>query len=175
MPHRKAVQAVGQNVVPALQLAKFGLRVLRCLDEVDDWSAGEFDTLANAAEEFGLADADADGLFCTTVPPHLGDLALERALTVHSSPTLFPLGRVVATPGALTLLERRESSTSELLELHHRGIWGEVSEDDARANEEALHGGARIFSVYQFSPSERIWIITEADRSATTLLLPEEY
>ena len=62
-----------------------------------------------------------------------------------------------------------------LLERHLSGDWGDTCESDARTNEEALHSGNRIISWYQVSKELRIMIITEADRSATTILLPEEY
>jgi len=62
-----------------------------------------------------------------------------------------------------------------LFELYERGFWGVIPEDDAKRNEEAVKGEARILSSYDITSVERIWIITEADRSATTLLLPEEY
>ena len=64
---------------------------------------------------------------------------------------------------------------TQLLERHLSGDWGDTCESDARANEEALRSGNRIISWYQVSKELRIMIITEADRSATTILLPEEY
>jgi len=88
---------------------------------------------------------------------------------------LFPLGQVVSTPAALRLLKLQNSTPQELLELHRRGIWGTISEADARANKEALKSDARVLSSYSMTSVERVWVITEADRSATTLLLPEEY
>ena len=90
--------------------------------------------------------------------------------------TLFPLGRVVATPGALDLMERRGISPSTLLVRHCAGDWGDVDAEDAAANVHALVRGYRILSSYHFGPTkEAIWIITEADRSITTLLLPGDY
>jgi len=88
---------------------------------------------------------------------------------------LFPLGQVVSTPAALRLLKLQNSTPQELLELHRRGIWGTIPEADAWANEEALKNKARVLSSYPMTSVERVWVITEADRSATTLLLPEEY
>lgn len=86
----------------------------------------------------------------------------------------FPLGLLVATPGALDLLDRMAVNASELLQRHQRGDWGDVPPEDAAENELSIVNGNRILSSYTVG-GERIWIITEADRSSTTLLLPEEY
>ncbi len=85
----------------------------------------------------------------------------------------FPLGRVVATPGALALLDAGE--VGDLLGRHASGDWGDLDAHDRRANAQALKTGARIFSAYETSKGGRVWIITEADRSSTCILLPEEY
>lgn len=85
----------------------------------------------------------------------------------------FPGGRLVATPAAI------EATSKEVLfgflERHFSCDWGDVSDNDARANELALRHGLRIMSWYQTSSGARIQIITEADRSATTILLAKEY
>jgi hypothetical protein len=96
---------------------------------------------------------------------------------MNSLPTipLFPPGRLVATPGALALLERINKSQSELLSRHLRGDWGNLCQEDKAENELSLKYGFRLLSSYQVTDTENIWIITEADRSVTTLLLPEEY
>lgn len=88
---------------------------------------------------------------------------------------LFSLGDLVATPGALNALEKNSVVPMRLLSRHMRGDWGDVSPDDAAANTDALRIGARLLSSYTLPDRARIWIITEADRSATTLLLPDEY
>lgn len=88
---------------------------------------------------------------------------------------LFPLGRVVATPGALRLLEAYAESPMTYLARHASGDWGAVSADDVRANLQALQEEARLFSAYELPGGERLWVITESDRSATSLLRPEEY
>jgi hypothetical protein len=88
---------------------------------------------------------------------------------------LFPLGQIQASPGALDLLDRAEVNAEDLLLRHQQGDWGSVSTDDAEANIHAIIDGSRILSSYELLNTERLWIITEADRSATTLLLPEEY
>ncbi len=90
---------------------------------------------------------------------------------------LFPLGRLVATPGALVLLRRSsagEDLLPTLLERHQSGDWGEVPAEDARENEFSVRHGFRVLSSYRVA-GERLWVITEGDRSATTLLLPSEY
>ena len=88
---------------------------------------------------------------------------------------LFPLGRVVATPGALRALQKAEQEPGEFINRHVNGDWGEVPEEDRQENELSVKQGFRILSAYTTSAGDRIWVITEADRSATTLLLPEEY
>lgn len=88
---------------------------------------------------------------------------------------LFPLGRVVATPGAMSLFEAFNTSPLEYLVRHVIGDWGELDAEDRQANDAALVHGTRIVSSYRLQGEHRIWLITEADRSATTFLLPEEY
>ena len=87
----------------------------------------------------------------------------------------FPLGRVVATPGALRVLEEANQNAFEFLAKHQAGDWGELCEEDKRENEFSVRNGFRILSAYRTRNDVKIWVITEADRSATTLLLPEEY
>jgi hypothetical protein len=89
--------------------------------------------------------------------------------------TLFPLGQVVATPGALEALEKAGDMPEMYLGRHESGDWGELDEHDIAENEYSLNRHLRLFSAYALSDGTRLWIITEADRSATTLLLPEEY
>ncbi len=86
----------------------------------------------------------------------------------------FPLGRVVATPRALKLLSEAGEGPFDYLARHSSGDWGELCAFDRRQNEIALREGLRIFSSYD-TPAGRCWVITEADRSVTTILLPEEY
>ena len=85
------------------------------------------------------------------------------------------LGQVVATPGALEALEDAATQPAELLARHQAGDWGEVPPEDAAENELSLKQGFRLLSAYTLPTGARIWIITEADRSVTTLLLPSEY
>jgi hypothetical protein len=85
------------------------------------------------------------------------------------------LGQIVATPGALEALEEAHQGPQEFLERHQSGDWGEVGAEDWKENELSVKEGFRVLSAYMLSTGKRIWIITEADRSATTLLLPEDY
>ena len=86
----------------------------------------------------------------------------------------FPLGQIVATSGALKLLEEAGEEPCLLLTRHCSGDWGELCAHDRRENELSLKHGWRIVSSYPVG-DRRVWIITEADRSYTTILLPEEY
>ncbi|CAJ3342304.1 plasmid related protein [Burkholderia pseudomallei] len=86
----------------------------------------------------------------------------------------FKIGRVFATPAAVDALDRTGTSILDLLIRHMRGDWGNLSESDKQQNELALISGGRLLSSYSIAEA-RIWIVTEADRSATTLLLPDEY
>lgn len=88
---------------------------------------------------------------------------------------VFSLGKIVATPGALEALQNSGQSPHEFLERHVQGDWGEVCEEDNVLNDAAVKDGSRLLSAYRTTLNERIWVITEADRSATTCLLPSEY
>ncbi len=91
---------------------------------------------------------------------------------------LFPLGQVVATPGALDALAGVGRTPAEFLERHAAGDWGDVGREDAAENALSLARGFRLLSVYRYDPADpeaKVWIITEADRSSTSLLLPSEY
>ncbi len=98
------------------------------------------------------------------------------------SAPLFPLGQVLATPGALDA-SRDPGQFIGLLARHVRGDWGCVCPDDSAANDEAVREGSRVLSAYAIDPAlpcagygeNCLWIITEADRSVTTILLPEDY
>ena len=87
----------------------------------------------------------------------------------------FPLGTVVATPGALALMEKSAESPATFLRRHVAGDWGALNEEDFQENETSLREGLRLLSAYLTQAGEKLWVITEADRSATTILLPEEY
>ena len=87
----------------------------------------------------------------------------------------FPFGQIVATPGALEALEEAGERLATLLKRHITGDWGEVDEHDRQENERSLADGCRLLSAYTLATGTKLWIITEADRSSTTLLLPSEY
>ena len=88
---------------------------------------------------------------------------------------LFSLGQLVATPGALTALEKAGQTPLEFLARHVRGDWGELTEEDLKENQLSLERGFRLLSSYRTNAGDKLWVITEADRSVTTILLPEEY
>ncbi|EFK96926.1 plasmid related protein [sediment metagenome] len=101
-------------------------------------------------------------------------------MSTQQQQTQFPLGQIVATPGALEALQHNHTTGLEFLQRHARGDWGDLSNEDRQANDDALHSGARILSSYLLTDETKLWIITEAadesgNRTATTLLLPEEY
>jgi hypothetical protein len=87
----------------------------------------------------------------------------------------FPLGQIVATPGAAEALERNQQSPTIFVRRHVKGDWGELDQEDIKENELSLINGFRLLSRYTLKDGTVIWIITEADRSATTILLPSEY
>jgi hypothetical protein len=87
----------------------------------------------------------------------------------------FSLGRIVATPEALEALEEANQNPIEFIQRHQTGDWGELCEEDKRENEFSVRNGFRILSAYRTQNKVKIWIITEADRSVTTLLLPQGY
>lgn len=104
--------------------------------------------------------------------------------TTTTQPPLFELGQLCYTPRAQDVLERYQINPFQLLTRHVTGDWGDLCAEDAQSNNDALKEGTRIFSAYVLQPpvSEgeslapaKVWIITEADQSVTTILLPEEY
>ncbi len=93
---------------------------------------------------------------------------------------LFPLGRVVMTANMQARLQNAnpdgwEAELRALISRHASGDWGDLDEEDKRQNDLALNRGHRIFSAYKTSSEVKIWIISEADRNVTTVLLPEDY
>ena len=88
---------------------------------------------------------------------------------------MFPLGQLVATPGALAALQEASQSPAEFLSRHVRGDYGDVCDEDKPANDHAVVDGERLLSAYHTLLGTKLWIITEADRSSTCILLPEEY
>ena len=100
---------------------------------------------------------------------------------MNSTKHKFNLGQTVATPGALAALQDSNESALPFLQRHQSGDWGEICEDDKKLNDEAIsHEGnpdqqQRVLSAYRTAKNEKLWIITEWDRSVTTILLPDEY
>ena len=87
----------------------------------------------------------------------------------------FSLGQIVGTPGALEALDRAGQKPEFFLTKHAQGDWGLMCAEDKQLNEESLKEDGRIHSAYKTLKGEDIWIITEADRSTTTILLPDDY
>jgi hypothetical protein len=92
----------------------------------------------------------------------------------------FSLGRLLATPGALAVLEEAGQTPLDFISRHMRGDWGDVCDEDKRLNDQSLVDGSRLLSAYKTSTGVKLWLITEAQddnghRAATTCLLPEEY
>jgi hypothetical protein len=85
----------------------------------------------------------------------------------------FRLGHIVSTPNVLSQLTREDILVG--IRRHQAGDWGDVDEDDKAANERALTEKTRLMSVYYSASGVKFWIITEADRRATTVLMPEDY
>lgn len=108
--------------------------------------------------------------------------ATEKHQGRSSGSPLFTLGRITATPAAMDALQLLRFSPLRLLARHVRGDWGDVDGDDAEMNRRAVILGLRVLSVYTLKRvidgqprSEKVWVITEADRSVTTVLLPDDY
>jgi hypothetical protein len=98
-----------------------------------------------------------------------------RAKLVAIDAPKFVLGRIFLTQGAIESLSEATQQPGEFLARHQRGDWGEVDEGDAKENEFSLNKRLRILSSYKTALGVKLWIITEADRRSTTILLPEEY
>jgi hypothetical protein len=87
----------------------------------------------------------------------------------------FEPGQIVATPGALEAFSASGDDPVAYLTRHFAGDWGDVDEHDRRENELSVQNGWRILSAYTLANGTKIWVITEADRSSTCILLPSEY
>ena len=128
----------------------------------------------------------------TTTPTSATNSAAPAPTTptiIYSNTARFPLGQIVATPGALELLQETGFSAAALVSRHVHGDWGDLCDEDRAENDFAVTRRLRILSCYRLVDAERlaatpkdkrsslpaIWIITEADRSVTTLLRPDEY
>jgi hypothetical protein len=100
---------------------------------------------------------------------------LENVSTKTRNTARVNLGQTLITPGAQEALREAGQAPHEFLLRHEAGDWEELTEDDRNENELSLQHGFRLLSAYSTSKGQRIWIITEADRRATTILLPDEY
>lgn len=92
-----------------------------------------------------------------------------------TSDNLFEPGRVLATPGVIEAAGEDRRLLLDMLRRHLSGDWGDVPPEDAELNDLSVKEGSRILSSYQTTDGETVWVITEADRNATTFLLPSEY
>lgn len=99
----------------------------------------------------------------------------QRTATTTAEAPRFPLGDLYASAGAMDALVKAGTNAIEFLLRHVRGDWGDLNADEQRKNELSVEGGCRLLSVYELSTRAKIWIITEADRSATQIMLPSEY
>lgn len=97
------------------------------------------------------------------------------AQAAPSTDPRFELGRLFITPGALASLGESEQQPVVFLSRHVRGDWGDLCQEDCQENEFSVDKELRIFSAYHTAKGVKLWVITEADRSATTILLPSEY
>lgn len=88
---------------------------------------------------------------------------------------LFLVHRAIVTSNAVVALMDAGQSATEFLDQHVHGDWGDLCDEDKQSNELALKNGGRLLSVYRLRTGSKIWIITEWDRSVTTVLLPEDY
>lgn len=102
---------------------------------------------------------------------------MQTESNTNQKPTFarFPLGQIYITPGAEEALMIAGQAGIEFLRRHMSGDFGELADDDVSENELSLREGFRVLSAYRTAKGEKLWIITEADRSSTTILLPAEY
>lgn len=105
---------------------------------------------------------------------HQAGHARPNALAGQPSKPLFQLGAVVATPGALHHCAQNGTNPATLIRRHHCGDWGDTGDFDKQANNDALAHGGRLFSVYIVA-DEKLYVLTEWDRSVTTLLRSQDY
>lgn len=102
------------------------------------------------------------------------EIIMNLPSTVHAGPRFRP-GRIFATPAALEVIADANVSILDLLIRHLRGDWGDLSESDRQQNELSVDAGLRLLSSYVLPGGQTVWVITEWDRTCTTLLLPGDY
>ena len=124
---------------------------------------------------------DSHQLICYTVlamferePPGIQNRGHDDQEHTDLKP-LFRLGQIVGTQGALRALTEARQHPVELLARHVTGDWGDLPEEDREENRLSVEKGYRVFSSYRLQTGTKVWVITEWDRSVTTLLLPSEY
>ncbi|WP_348637068.1 hypothetical protein [Methylomonas sp. UP202] len=127
------------------------------------------------------ADTDTDEIRRLTaalsdeIDARIADSYAVRLIRNEPQKRPFSLGTAVATPGAIALLEETLLDPGHLLSRHACGDWGDLCAEDRALNDAALEQGGRLMSVYRISEQDTVWVITEADHSVTTVLLPDEY
>jgi hypothetical protein len=102
-------------------------------------------------------------------------MQINNTITKAQNKVLFPIKEVYLTIGSREALNESNQSANEFLAKHQAGNWGDVCEEDAEENDFSVRKGFRILSAYRTDKGEKLWVITEADRSSTTCLLPSEY
>ncbi|WP_445370073.1 hypothetical protein ACH518_00235 (plasmid) [Methylomonas sp. HW2-6] len=130
-------------------------------------------TLPETANADTIREAIAE--FSAAIDARVAESYAVRLIRNQPQKRPFPLGITVATPGAVVLLQKTLLDPGHLLSRHACGDWGDLCDEDRALNEAALAEGGRLMSVYQISGQDTVWVITEADHSATTILLPDEY
>ena len=132
------------------------------VEDAEGWRYGTCERCHDRRQEEAQAMGDNGG-------------TAKRGAVVSFRGARFPLGQVEGTPGAIEAMEEAGQDPAQLLGRHVAGDWGDVCEDDANENEFSVERDLRILSVYTLETGVKVWVITEADRSATTFLLPSEY
>jgi len=132
----------------------------------------------NAEQNEGNAIIEQIDSFLSVVPQDAKTFWLKfrhKLEMLNESKVLFPLGNVYLTIGARESLEESNQTATEFLARHQFGDYGDICEDDKRENQLSVKEGFRILSAYRTSQDVKLWVITEADRNLTTVLLPSEY
>ena len=144
-------------------------RILDCTGSVGRQAAGAIDCLG-LWPVIGSAYATAQILSSGRryKPMQFKNMETERKQTI-------PLGQVYVTPGIQRAIDECGDNLWDFIHRHQSGDWGDVDVDDKQANDKALTNDGRLLSAYHTSTGIKLWIITEWDRSVTTVLLPEEY
>lgn len=131
------------------------------------WQYVEIESGLTEYEQQHSPKARASGLFSCA------DRNNRKEHSIPETTKAVPLGQIVATPNALRTISHTDLQSA--LSRHRSGDWGDCCPDDKQANDEALIHGGRLLSVYHTADETKFWIITEADRSATTVLMPNDY